>query len=92
MVKPRKCRVLILHLGLKTSVQASGRLDLLPPMYNTCNIVNFLEGFELMTMSSTRGKVRMVKAMTGRAMPRIRLLKAIYVQKHAILNFKGRST
>ena len=33
-----------------------------------------------MAMNSTRGKLRMVKAMTGRAMPRIRLLKAIYVQ------------
>ena len=26
------------------------------------------------------GKLRMVKAMTGRAIPRIRLLKAMYVQ------------
>ena len=29
-------------------------------------------------MVSTMGKLRMVKAMTGRAMPRIRLLKAMY--------------
>ena len=29
---------------------------------------------------STMGKLRMAKAMTGRAMPRIRLLKVMYVQ------------
>ena len=38
------------------------------------------EGVELMTMIGTMGKLRMVKAMTGMAMPRIRLLKTIYVQ------------
>ena len=32
-----------------------------------------------MNMISTMGKLRMVKAMTGRAMPRIRLLKAMYI-------------
>ena len=29
---------LMLHLGPKTSAQASGRETLLPPMYNTCSI------------------------------------------------------
>ena len=33
-----------------------------------------------MVKNSTMGKLRMVKAMTGRAIPRIRLLKVIYVQ------------
>ena len=32
-----------------------------------------------MVKNSTMGKLRMVKAMTGRAIPRIRLLKVIYV-------------
>ena len=30
-----------------------------------------------MVKNSTMGKLRMVKAMTGRAIPRIRLLKAV---------------
>ena len=34
----------------------------------------------MVVMISTMGKLRMVKAMTGRVMPRIRLLKAMYVQ------------
>ena len=33
-----------------------------------------------MVKNSTMGKLRMVKAMTGRAIPRIRFLKVIYVQ------------
>ena len=33
-----------------------------------------------MVNNSTMGKLRMVKAMTGREIPRIRLLKLIYVQ------------
>ena len=33
-----------------------------------------------MVKNSTMEKLRMVKAMTGRAIPRIRLLKVIYVQ------------
>ena len=44
----------------------------------------------MMNMISTMGKLRMVKAMTGRAMPRIRLLKVIYVQIHAILPSQGK--
>ena len=32
-----------------------------------------------MVKNSTMGKLRMVKAMTGRAIPRIRFLKVIYV-------------
>ena len=68
-----------LHLGWKTSAHASGKETLLPPMYNTCSIFN-LRAFELMAMIGTMGKLRMVKAMTGMAMPRIRLLKTIYVQ------------
>ena len=67
-----------LHLGCKTSAQASGKETLLPPMYNTCNIWSPI--LEWMVMNSTMGKVMMVKAMTGRAMPRIRLLRAIVVQ------------
>ena len=67
-----------LHLGWKTSAQASGKETLLPPMYNTCNILSPI--LEWMVMKGTMGKVMMVKAMTGRAMPRIRLLRAIFVQ------------
>ena len=33
-----------------------------------------------MVKNSTMGKLRMVKAMTGRAIPRIRFLKVIHVQ------------
>ena len=33
-----------------------------------------------MVKNSTMGKLRMVKAKMGRAIPRIRLLKVIYVQ------------
>ena len=62
-----------LHLGGKTAVQESGRETLLPPMYNTSKIFHFLT-VDQMAMISTKGKLRMVKAMTGKAMPRIRLL------------------
>ena len=39
-----------------------------------------------MVKNSTMGKLRMVKAMTGRAIPRIRLLKVIYVQTFCLTN------
>ena len=37
-----------------------------------------------MVKNSTMGKLRMEKAMTGRAIPRIRFLKVIYVQTFCI--------
>ena len=65
---------LSLHLGGKTAAQESGRETLLPPMYNTSKIFRILT-VDQMAMIGTRGKLRMVKAMTGKAMPRIRLLE-----------------
>ena len=45
---------------------------MLPPMYNTCNMdFVFLEKVR----AFTKGKLRMVKAMTGKAMTRITLLR-----------------
>ena len=63
------------HLGGKTSAQASGRETLLPPMYNTCNMDFLCKLFLEKVRAFTKGKLRMVKAMTGKAMARITLLR-----------------
>ena len=63
------------HLGGKTSAQASGRETLLPPMYNTCNMDFVCNLFLEKVRASTKGKLMMVKAMTGKAMARITLLR-----------------
>ena len=48
---------------------------MLPPMYNTCNMDFLYNLFLEKVRVFTKGKLRMVKAKTGKAMPRIRLLR-----------------
>ena len=48
---------------------------MLPPMYNTCNMDLLCNLFLEKVRVFTKGKLRMVKAMTGKAMARITLLR-----------------